>query len=85
MSTTTHIGTVVHTFRKSLGLSQQGLADLAGIGRVHIARIEIGESDCTVAVLKKLTAALGEPFADAVRDYLTGTSGTPKKSRKKVL
>lgn len=39
-------------------LSQRALAELAGINRVYIARLELGQQDPTLGTLGKLAAAL---------------------------
>jgi transcriptional regulator with XRE-family HTH domain len=44
--------------RKSRGLTQQGLADLAGIHMMQVHRYESGTTMPSLEVLKKLTVAL---------------------------
>ncbi len=53
------LGTVVRETRQRRGLSQQALADRAGLSRNFVAQIERGESSPTVATLARLAAALG--------------------------
>ena len=45
--------------RKAHGLSQDQLAQLSGVGRVTIARIETGRISPNLQTLEKLAAALG--------------------------
>lgn len=44
--------------RKELGLTQQGLADKAGVHMMQIHRYESGNAQPSLDVLKKLTVAL---------------------------
>lgn len=44
--------------RKELGLTQQGLADLAGIHMMQVHRYESGNTQPSLEVLKKLAVAL---------------------------
>ena len=53
------LGTEVHRRRKSLGLSQARLAQLAQVHANVIGRIERGTYNPTVTVLCRIAAALG--------------------------
>jgi transcriptional regulator with XRE-family HTH domain len=44
--------------RADRGMTQEALAEKAGISRVYIARLETGRQDPTLATLKKLAKAL---------------------------
>ena len=52
--------------RKSRGLSQYALAELSGISRVTIARIETGKMNPTLQTLEQLAAALGVTVGELV-------------------
>ena len=52
------LGAVLRERRVSQGLSQQALADRAGLSRNFVAQVERGESSPTVATLTRLAAAL---------------------------
>ena len=52
------LGTAVRTARKEKGLSQEALADHAGIDRSHMGRIERGERNVTILNLLKVSSAL---------------------------
>ena len=52
------LGAVLRERRASQGLSQQALADRAGLSRNFVAQVERGESSPTVATLARLAAAL---------------------------
>jgi transcriptional regulator with XRE-family HTH domain len=47
--------------RKRRDLTQEHLAQKAGISRTYLARIELGQHDPTLSVLEKLARALGVP------------------------
>ncbi len=53
------VGEQIRKFRNRYGLSQEALAKRAGIGRVTLARIELGIQDPTVGTLERLARALG--------------------------
>ncbi len=44
--------------RRRRRLSQQTLADKAGISRPYLARLELGQQDPTLGILEKLAKAL---------------------------
>jgi len=52
--------------RKSRGLSQYALAELSGVSRVTIARIESGAYNPTLQTLEQLAAALGVTVGELV-------------------
>ena len=54
--------------RESCGLTQNGLAERAGVSQTHLRRVELGQADITVGHLQLLCDAvsisLAEFFAD---------------------
>jgi transcriptional regulator with XRE-family HTH domain len=54
-------GRVVRVIRTSLGLSQENLADRAGVHRTYIGGIERGERNPTLMMIHRLAKALGVP------------------------
>lgn len=61
-------GAAVRRRREALGLSQEGLADIAGLHRTYIGGIERGERNVTLRVAAKLARALTTSFAALVKD-----------------
>ena len=53
------IGQRITALRKLAGLSQDQLADKAGIGRTHLSRIEQGKYDVTFWIVQQIAEALG--------------------------
>lgn len=53
--------------RQKVGLSQEGLADLAGLHRTYIGGIERGERNVGYLNLIAIAKALGVPLTDLVR------------------
>lgn len=45
--------------RNTCGLTQNGLAERAGVSQSHLRRVELGESDITVGHLQLLCDAMG--------------------------
>jgi transcriptional regulator with XRE-family HTH domain len=59
-------GTVVRKRREGSGLSQEKLADLAGIHRTYISSIERGKVRLGLDVAKKVADALRVPLSDLI-------------------
>ncbi|MEU4947746.1 helix-turn-helix transcriptional regulator [Streptomyces lavendulae] len=62
------IGARLRAARMEAELSQERLADLAGIDRKTVVRLEAGMSDVRLGVWLSLARALGAPLADLVRE-----------------
>ncbi|MCH8987228.1 MAG: helix-turn-helix transcriptional regulator [Chloroflexi bacterium] len=60
------IGARIRQLRESTGLTQQALAQAAGIGRVTLVRIENGEQSPRYETLESLARALGLPIRELV-------------------
>ena len=56
-----HLGRNLSTLRRTRGLTQAALASAAGLPRSTIANLESGEGNPSLAVLVKVSAALGAP------------------------
>ncbi|WP_339822475.1 helix-turn-helix transcriptional regulator [uncultured Parasphingorhabdus sp.] len=52
------LGGAIRAKRKALGLSQEALADAAGIDRSHMGKIERGERNVTMLNIARIAAAL---------------------------
>lgn len=52
------LGQAIRTARKALGLSQEALADAAGIDRSHMGKIERGERNVTFLNVSRIAAAI---------------------------
>lgn len=52
------LGRNVRHFRRELGLSQEALADDAGIHRTYVSDVERGARNPTITVVEKLARAL---------------------------
>lgn len=56
------LGASIRARRKAMGLSQEALADAAGIDRSHMGKIERGERNVTLLNIARVAAALhGKP------------------------
>ncbi|WP_338893820.1 helix-turn-helix transcriptional regulator [Sinorhizobium meliloti] len=69
--------------RALLGLSQEELAERAGVSRQIVVRIEKGESNVLVEAVEKVRAALeaaGVAFIDATREHGPGVAMTRRPS-----
>ncbi|WP_137819184.1 helix-turn-helix domain-containing protein [Pseudomonas sp. 2FG] len=51
-------GTAVRTLRMEHGIAQESLANLAGIERSHMGKVERGEHMPTLAIIFKIASAL---------------------------
>jgi transcriptional regulator with XRE-family HTH domain len=61
------LGDRVRCLRVSLGLSQERLADVAGLHRTYVGGVERGERNATIEVVAQLAQALGVVPADLLR------------------
>ncbi|MDP9413248.1 MAG: helix-turn-helix domain-containing protein [Pseudomonadota bacterium] len=52
------LGSAIRTLRADVGLSQEALADAAGIDRSHMGKIERGERNVTLLNLHRIALAL---------------------------
>lgn len=60
-------GDKVRLIRKDLGLSQEELADKAGLHRTYIGMIERGEKNITLTNIEKISKALSIDIADLLK------------------
>jgi transcriptional regulator with XRE-family HTH domain len=61
------IGNKVRELRLEAGLSQETLADQAGIHRSHMGEVERGEVDMPLSMLMKVSQALGVKVSKLVQ------------------
>jgi len=64
------LGTALRETRRRRGMSQQALADRAGLSRNFVAQVERGESVPTVSTLSRLAAALVTSVAELMGEDL---------------
>ena len=62
------LGQVVRARRKAIDLSQEALADAAGIDRSHMGKIERGERNVTLLNLSRVATALNALPSDLLCD-----------------
>jgi transcriptional regulator with XRE-family HTH domain len=61
-------GRKVKQYRQEKKLSQEGLADLAGLHRTYIGMIERAEKNITLVNIKKIADALHVPLSKLLDD-----------------
>jgi transcriptional regulator with XRE-family HTH domain len=61
-------GRTVRTKRESVGVSQEDLADRAGLHRTYVSLIERGRRTASIAVVERLAKALGTSMAELMKD-----------------
>ncbi len=59
-----NIGEKLVELRNYRCLSQNGLAEKAGVSQSHLRRVELGEADITVGLLELLCDAMGVTLRD---------------------
>lgn len=57
------LGSKVQRLRRDLGVSQEELADRAGLHRTYVSGVERGVRNPTLTVIEKLAQALGVTIA----------------------
>jgi transcriptional regulator with XRE-family HTH domain len=58
----------IRRFRQKQGLSQEALADLAGLHRTYVGAVERGERNITLLNANKIAEALGVKLSDCVKE-----------------
>lgn len=58
------IGKRLVELRKKCGLTQNGLAERAGVSQTHLRRVELGQADITVGHLQLLCDAMNLSLQD---------------------
>ncbi|MBM3216649.1 helix-turn-helix transcriptional regulator [Candidatus Poribacteria bacterium] len=71
------LGRAIRLFRESSGLSQERLADLAGITYQYLSAVENGKENFTVGVLESIARALGITLDLLVEQAYTSSSPVP--------
>jgi transcriptional regulator with XRE-family HTH domain len=61
-------GTVIRRRRQAAGLSQEALADRAGLHRTYISLLERGQRLPSIAVVRQLATALDTTMASLVAE-----------------
>ena len=59
----------IKRFRQKQGLSQEALADLAGLHRTYVGAVERGERNITLINANKIAEALGVKLSDCVKEH----------------
>ena len=62
------IGSRLAILRKKRNMTQEELANLCGVNRVNIAKIEKGAYNVSIDILSKVTSALG--FCDRYKKWI---------------
>ncbi len=61
------LGGLIHTIRKEQGMTQQQLADLAGVGRRFLLELEAGKNRAQLGRALQVCAALGIDLSARMR------------------
>jgi transcriptional regulator with XRE-family HTH domain len=79
----TAIGRMVRLLRESAGLSQENLAEHAGMTYQYLSAVENGKENFTIGMLESIAAALGLTFPELVERSFTDDKPPPvvKKER----
>lgn len=62
------LGRVIRKRRRSRGLSQEALAELAGLSRGYLGEIERGEVVASIESTSKIANALGKQCHELIRE-----------------
>lgn len=63
------LGVLIRRERKARGLSQEGLAALAGLSRAYVGEIERGEANVSFATLIAIADGLNLSVGNLISDY----------------
>ena len=61
---TNDVGNRIRELRKTLGISQEKLAEIAGIDRTYLASVENGKRNISIVNLEKIIVALNVTISD---------------------
>lgn len=76
------IGIVVRQLREATGLSQEELAEQAGLHRTYISLVERGRRNITVDALSQIAEALGVYPSRLIADAEKADGPSPQTPRK---
>jgi transcriptional regulator with XRE-family HTH domain len=62
----TRFGQRLRELRTGKGISQETLAESAGLHRTYVSSVERGERNVTLTTIEKLAAALGVPMTELI-------------------
>lgn len=62
------IGSQIRSLRHKKGISQEELADIAGVHRTYIGMVERGEKNITILTIIKISKALNVPVSHLIGD-----------------
>ena len=65
-------GCVVRSRREQLALSQEALAELAGIHRTYVSSVELGKVRLGLDIAKKVADALRTPLSELIAEAEVG-------------
>ena len=63
------VGRIIRLNREQRGLSQEALAELAGLNRSYLGEIERGLAVPSIETLQKLADGLGEKLSALIQQY----------------
>ena len=66
-----NIGDRIIALRKRCGLTQNGLAEKAGVSQTHLRRVELGQADITVGHLQLLCDAMSISMQEFFKEEST--------------
>lgn len=61
-------GAKIKEYRKQLGLSQEAVAEKAGIHRTYVSAIENGKTDLSLSIADKIAKALGKKLSQVIAE-----------------
>ena len=67
----TRLGKVLRRHREALGMSQERLAEGAGIHRTYVSSIELGKVQVGLEVAARIAEALGTPLSSLIAEAET--------------
>lgn len=62
------LGDAIRTHRQSIGLSQEALADAAGINRTHMGEVERGKRNISFMSIVKIASAMDAKASDLIAE-----------------
>ena len=70
------VGERIQSYRRNAGLTQEKLAEIAGIHHTYVGQLERGEKNATLETIEKVTRALDITFEELFEAIISGDAGS---------
>lgn len=76
-------GEIVRLHRRNSNLTQEEIAERAGIHATYVGLVERGERNCSIDIAVAIAASLGSPLSVLIAEAEASRSSKPPSSKRK--